>query len=171
MRRTLCVLALAALGCGASTELDDFSEGVPADAGRMDAFDAFAPPGPGELLTLISGNTASDGTRWGRPFSCDDFSSGAEHAYSVVSFENPLPVDLFVTIEVQWSFDGFLHVYENFDPSDTRSNCIDANDDWTDTRSSRLAGIRVPAGEQIDMVLSSFSPGNSGTYELFVTAE
>lgn len=171
MKRGLLVCALLLAACGARTELDPFApDGSTGDAGPRPDVPAV---GPGVTIGLFSGDTASDGTNWTRPFTCareaefDDL-----HPYSVVTFENPTSQDLRVEILVDWTFDGFLHVYQSpFRPESLDTGCLGANDDFSGTSQSRLTGIPVPAGGSIDLVLSSFSPGSSGRYDAFIITE
>lgn len=163
------VSALLLVACGARTELDPFSS----DAGsRPDVPAIDVPPiGPGMTVGLFSGNTATDGTTWERPFECGGFGNGG-HRYSVVTFENPTGEALQVEVLVDWSFDGYLHVYESpFDPGQTDLRCLGADDDFNGTSQSRVPNINVPAGGSIDLVLSSFSAGSTGTYDVFVITQ
>ena len=176
MKYGLLVCALLLVACGARTELDPFTpDGSTGDAGTGDAGPGPDPTvvGPGITIGLFSGDTANDGTNWMRPFTCAaEAEFGDLHPYSVVTFENPTVQDLRVEILVDWDFDGFLHVYQSpFRPESLDTGCLGANDDFGGTGQSRLTGILVPAGESIDLVLSSFTPGASGRYDAFITTE
>ena len=125
-------------------------------------------PTSGTLLIYQSGRTDADGLVWARPFSCGEFTTDERFLYEVVELENTTPFDLRVEVLAEWDFDGFLHAYTSFDPSAPNAGCIDANDDFDGTASSRLV-LDWPSGVTLDMVLSSYSAGSAGNYELFVT--
>lgn len=167
MTRLLVASALMLMACGARTELDPFSSdaGPTPDTPVVDA----GPLGPGITVALFSGDTAADGTTWGRPYSCGD-TGGAGYPYSVVTFDNPTRTNLRVEVRVDWDgFDGFLHVYESsFNPAQIDAGCLGANDDFEGTRRSRVDNIAVPAGGSIDLVLSSWAAGQSGGYDAFI---
>lgn len=171
MTRLLAACSLLLVACGARTELDPFSSdsSVVGDAGLDAQRPDVAPPGPGVTIGLFSGNTRSDGTTWSRPSTCGSSPGRDGYFYSVVTFENPTREALRVEILVDWDFDGFLHVYESpFDPSRLSLRCLAANDDFGGTDQSQVDSILVPAGGAIDLVLSSFSPGSTGSYNAFV---
>ncbi len=162
-------LATLVGACGASTPLDDFSDGAPPpDAGFDAAFDV----GSGQVLLGASGEISSESPLWGRPFFCSDPASGDEYHYEVVRFDNPLRAAIRVSIEVDWlGVDGFLHVYRNFSPDRPANSCIDANDDDGGTDRSRVSGISVPPRSGIDIVLSTYGQRTTGRYSAFVISE
>lgn len=168
MTRLLLASALMLTACGARTELDPFSSdaGPTPDAPALD----IGPVGPGMTVALFSGDTAADGTTWGRPYSCGDSVGDGGYPYSVVTFDNPTRTNLRVDVLVDWvGFDGFLHVYESsFDPARLNVGCLGTNDDFEGTRRSRVQDITVPAGGSIDLVLSSWAAGQSGGYDAFI---
>lgn len=169
--RLLLAGALLLVACGARTELDPFSSdaGPTPDAPVLDV----GPVGPGVTVALFSGNTISDRTMWGRPYSCGDSVEDGGYAYSVVTFENPTSAALRVTVLVDWEgFDGFLHVYESpFNPAQLNVGCLGSDDDFGSTRQSQVDNITVPAGGSIDLVLSSWAAGQSGGYDAFVITQ
>ncbi|MFK8000608.1 MAG: hypothetical protein AB8H86_13490 [Polyangiales bacterium] len=170
MTRLLLASVVMLMACGARTELDPLGSdaGPTPDAPAAD----IGPVGPGLTVALFSGDTAADGTSWGRPFSCGD-TGGDGYPYSVVTFDNPTRADLRVEVLVDWEgFDGFLHVYESpFDPARVNVGCLGSNDDFEGTARSRVQDITVRAGQSIDLVLSSWAAGSSGRYDAFVVTQ
>ncbi|MEM6957811.1 MAG: hypothetical protein AAF411_11455 [Myxococcota bacterium] len=165
MSRLAALLALCA-GCFTSTELEDSGDAGFVDMRRPDT----ARPAPGTLVAAFSGRTDRTDEAWFRPFRCEpETSTGELHPYVVETFENTTSFDLSVDILVDWSFDGFLHVYRSFDPATPSESCIDSNDDFMSTSQSLVEGISVPRGTSIDLVLSSFRAFDSGQYDVFIT--
>ena len=131
-------------------------------------------PPPGESVE-IDDTLDRDGTftRPGQGPGCPGSGSSSEYPWEATTFTNPSDEDVTIDINVAFSGDGYLWVYDTFfDPSTPRDRCINGNDDSGGLSNSALLGIVVPAGETIVIVVSSFSSGGGsaiGPYTLTVT--
>ena len=125
---------------------------------------------PPPLAEFMGELDAADMT-WTRPgSSCSAGSSTLP--FETHTYTNSTAATQTVSVTASWTFDGYLHVFDNngFDSTMPTVNCVAGDDDFGGTGGSQVTGINVAAGESITIVASAFG-GGLGTYTITVDEE
>ncbi len=119
----------------------------------------------GSSVTLSGEITSTDPT-WDRPmFDCSNTNGTTPYdAYTIV---NHTGADQTITVTANWTFDGFLHVFDYpFDPASPLTNCLKGNDDSNGSSQSQLVNVSIADGQALVIVASPYGSSGSGTYTI-----
>ncbi|MEM9862204.1 MAG: DUF4215 domain-containing protein [Myxococcota bacterium] len=130
-----------------------------------------APSLCGSVVSSLDGVLEDTDTAWTRPLATCGAGSTST-VFESVTYTNDTGGDIVVDIVADWTFDGYLFVYDaDVDGDDPTTGCVVGNDDFPSGNedNSGITGVEIADGDSIVIVASSFGAAGRGEFSITIS--